>query len=139
MPVLLFAELLRSASAAEHYAEVAFLIHAHGFGLEPGVFDRFIRGGNCQRHRARDVLTFACIDPSEFIEVGNFAGDLHRQIAYIKARDALHSALTCENRAAECIFADSVWAYYAHTCDDGALCHRFGPSEAIVCRGIMRC
>src|SRR6185312_418081 len=135
MPILLLAEFLRSSSTAQHHSKVAFLFHGHGFRIKSGVLKRFIRGSNGQRHRARDMFAFASFDPGEFVEVGDFTRDLHRQIAHIKARDALHSAFPRKNRAAECILSDSVWAYDAHTCDNSALSHQLGPLSRLYAEG----
>src|SRR5690348_14336648 len=85
------------------------------------------------------MLAFARIDPCELIEISDLTRNLHRQITRVKARDALYPAFSREYRAAECIFSNSVWAYYTHTSNDGAFGHRFGPSVPIVCRGMTRC
>src|SRR5215470_16940425 len=74
------------------------------------------------------MLAFAGIDPGEFVEVGDLAGDLYWKIADIKPRDPFHAALPRQDRPAELLFANSVRTHNPNSGDHRPLHQHVWPS-----------
>ena len=61
--VLRFGKILRAAARAEHDADSRLSSMRHRFSIEAGIFQRFGRGADRQRHGARNVLAFYRVEP----------------------------------------------------------------------------
>src|SRR5579872_283102 len=122
--VLLFGELLGSAAAAEDHADLALFVHGHCFGIEAGVANGFVRSGDGQGNDAGNVLALTRIDPGEFIEFGDFSGNVNWKSGSIEAGDPLDARLAGENGPAEGFFTDAVRTDDADSGDRDTWQHR---------------
>ena len=127
---LLFGEFLRAAARAQHHADFALLLQRQLRGIHAGIAQRFGRRRQRQRHYARNMLALVRVHPGQLVEVLNFAGNLHGQLAGIEAADALHAADAVKHGAAERLVANTVGADRAHSRDDDAFFHRLAVSIA---------
>ena len=123
-PVLFFGKFLRAAAGAEDHADFALLLHrTWRRGSSAGVLNGFGRGGNRQRHDARDMFALARVDPGQFVEFRNFAGNVHRQVGRIETRNAFDAGFARKNGAAKSFFAHAIRADDAHSGDHYAREH----------------
>src|SRR5262249_43358811 len=77
--VLLFGKFLRTTAGAENNTNAALLVWSHSWRIEAGVSQSLRGSSDRKRNRARNVLAFTGVDPGEFVEVLNLAGDVNRQ------------------------------------------------------------
>jgi len=81
------------------------------------------------------MFAFVRRDPGEFVETGDFAGNLCRQIAGVKARDPPHSTRPGKYRVTKLVITDAVGADRAHACNHNPFLHVIRlSSEAVVGR-----
>ena len=92
-------------------------------GSRPASCKRLGGGGNRQGHDARNMLALAGIHPGQFVELRNFARDMHRQVGRIEAGNALHARLARQNGAAEGFLADAIGTDHAHAGNNDAREH----------------
>ncbi len=95
--ILQFGELLRSAAAAEHNADLALLMERELLRINAGVFQGLSGRGNGERHNPRDIFALMGVYPLQLIKVLDLTGNLHRKIRSVKAGDLADSALTGED------------------------------------------
>ena len=101
---MLFAEVHGAAAGAQQHTDFALLFHAHGrqrIRIKACGLQRFARRGNGHGHGAGDVLAFVRVHPGEFVEIFQFAGNVHRQFLGIEAGDVGHTAFARQKRAAK--------------------------------------
>src|SRR6185437_1093342 len=89
-----------------------------------------------QRHHAGDVLALVWLNPGQFVEIADFARDLHRLLAGIEAADAGYAALARQHCPAEGFPANPVRTDHTHSSDDDSFhdllrcelrCFGYGP------------
>src|SRR5262249_55622136 len=73
----------------------------------------------------RDVFAFMRLHPVKFIEIFNFAGNFHRQVAGVEARNSGDTALAAQYRAAERVVAVPIRTQASHSGNDYASQHGF--------------
>ncbi len=118
--VLFLGELLRAAARAEDHANLPLLVEVHPGMVEAGVCEGLGGSGDGEGHHTRDVLALPGIDPGEFVEIRDLAGNLDRQTAGIKPRNALHAGLAGKDCPGKGRLANAIGADDAESGDDDA-------------------
>ena len=70
------------------------------------------------------MLALAGLDPVEFVEVLNLAGNLYGKVLGVKAGNKFYATLAIKNGAAKCCFSNTIGADHAHACNHRAFEHR---------------
>ena len=118
--VLLFGELLGASAGADKDTEAAKFGEREFRGIDAGMVHGLGSGGQGQGEEAGDMAAFFLVDPGEFVEAGDFARDLNRDVAGVEAGDAANAAAAGEDGLGEGLTADAVRTDHAHAGDDDA-------------------
>ena len=63
------------------------------------------------------MFALASFNPSEFVEFGDFAAYMYKQVRGIKSRDPFDAGFSRKHGSAESFLANSIRANDAHSCD----------------------
>src|SRR5262249_26848288 len=117
--ILFFYKTQTCAAAAKNNADVAPFIQAHFSRLQSSVGEGQIGRRDGEGHCMRNVLAVLWGNELIRVEAFDLAGDPHRQIGRVKARDFTHAASALPDRLPELFPAD---AYGADAADAGNDC-----------------
>ena len=129
--VLFFGKFLRSAARPQNHAEAAFLFQGKGSRVNSRGRQRLGRRRQGQRQHARNMLAFPLFHPGQFVEVRNFARDLHLNFRRIETRNAPNPALPLQDSRGERSIPHAIRAYRPHARDHHTSFHSITP--ALVC------
>src|SRR5947209_6440748 len=121
--VLFFGELLRATTRTDDHAETASSLEGQGSVVDSSRSQSFASSGQSQGKHAAHVLTVALLNPCKLIKIRDLAGNLYRDLRWIKAGDAMHSTGAGENGFRESLRADAVWTDGSHPGNHDATIH----------------
>src|SRR6266550_9287557 len=96
--VLLLGKFLRASAGTDDHAEPPQIVERKFGRIKARTGERFTGSRDREWKDARDVPAVFLVHPGEFVETGDFAGNLNVKFAGIKARDPPQAAAAFENR-----------------------------------------
>ena len=132
-------KFLSTTARAQQDSDLPPLLERHGGRIKARIPYRLTCCRNSERHHTADITGIFFADVLERIEIGNFPGNLHRQIGRVKRLDATDSASSLPGGGPEGFSPHTIRADGADAGHDYSTLHPRASSHDSCMRSILPC